>query len=403
MSDTLPKSSEELAFTLVHQTGTSNLPQTASEQQLLLEVVMHNVGQYAYVIERDEHGKGTFRPVFGDFEKLFGYPLSLSNDIDFWFDKIIHPEDKPRFFEAQKQLVPDTFVLHEYRYLHKDGHVIWGRIISRTVLRPTGGTLRYGMFQDITPFREAEQIQAENERLEKALAHEKELSATRAYFINSVMHEFRNPLASILLTSEILERYKEKLNDDEKTTRLHMIRSQILQLRSTLDDMSLIMNDEISRMGFNPKPQDIDAYLREILDQFHNGMGLHHHIMVTNELSDKQVMIDIRLLKYIIPTLLNNAAQYSQENTAICFRVYKQNNKLVFSVQDEGIGIPIQDQPYIFNPLFRGSNVSPTQHGGGLGLTIAKQCVDLHEGKIEFESKQREGSIFRVIVPYICG
>lgn len=371
-----------------------------TEQQLLLELVMQNVGQYAYVIERDEAGKGIFRPVLGDFEALFGYPMSLTNDIDVWFDKVVHPDDKPRFYESQKHLVANSYVLSEYRYVHKDGHVIWGRIISRTLMKPEGGLIRYGVFQDITPFHEAERIQLENERLEKALAHEKELNATRAYFINSVMHEFRNPLASILLTSEILERYKDKISDAEKTTRLHTIRNQVLQLRSTLDDMSLIMNNQVAQLGFHPKPEQIDHYLRELLDNFHNGMGLQHKIVVENDVKLSSLIIDCHLLKYVIPTLLNNAAQYSLENSTIWFRVYQEKDNLVFSIQDEGIGIPQKDQPHIFNPLFRGSNVSPTQHGGGLGLTIAQEAITLHEGKIEFTSDEGIGSIFRVIVPY---
>lgn len=396
--DTPPPPNQAL-FDLIHHEMGNNLSETDNEQRVLLEAVMLNVGLYAYVIERDATGKGIFRPVFGDFEALFGYSLT-TNDIDFWFDKLVHPDDKPRFFASQAVLVPGSFVSHEYRYVHRDGHTIWLRLISRTVVNPNGGFIRYGVFQDITAFRDADRIKEENTRLEIALAHEKELNATRIYFITSVMHEFRNPLASILLASEMLERYSHKISDEEKQKRLHIIQNQVVQMRSTLDDMALIMNNEVKELGFNPEIENLDDYFHNTVDQFRKGMGVHHHVIIENNLPQNWVSVDTRLLKYIIPTLLNNAAQYSEENSKIICRLCVKGNSLVFSIHDEGIGIPLKDQPNIFKPLYRGSNISPSQHGGGLGLTIAQECAALHQGKIEFDSQEGKGTTFRLILPY---
>ncbi|MCU0479929.1 MAG: PAS domain-containing sensor histidine kinase [Anaerolineae bacterium] len=392
-----PPQPNQALFDLIHQEMGNT--QTHNEQRALLEAVMLNVGLYAYVIERDSSGKGIFRPVFGDFEALFGYNL-ITDNIDYWFDKLVHPDDKPRFYASQSVLVPGSYVSNEYRYLHRDGHTIWLRLIHRTVVNPTGGFIRYGVIQDISTFRDADRIKEENARLELALAHEKELNATRNYFITSVMHEFRNPLASILLASEMLERYAHKISDEEKIKRLHIIQNQVIQMRSTLDDMALIMNNEIKELGFNPEPQNINDFIHNAIDLFCKGMGAHHHITLQNNLSQNRVSVDIRLLKYIIPTLLNNAAQYSEEGSKIICQLYIEGHSLVISIQDEGIGIPLKDQANIFKPLYRGSNVSPTQHGGGLGLTIAQECATLHHGQIEFESQEGKGATFRLILPY---
>ncbi|HRF94001.1 MAG TPA: HAMP domain-containing sensor histidine kinase, partial [Aggregatilineales bacterium] len=214
-------------------------------------------------------------------------------------------------------------------------------------------------------------------------------------------HEFRNPLATILLASEMLERYTNRMTEDEKMARLRMIQSEITQLRSTLDDMSLIMNNEVSDMGFNPDVEDADIYFGGLIDHFRKGKGSRHRVVVEDTLPKIPILLDVRLLKYVIPAMLTNAAQYSGQNTTITCRISQDGEHLFFSVTDEGIGIPEADQPNIFKPLFRGSNISPTHHGGGLGLTIAEECIRLHQGRIEFTSKEGQGSTFTAILPYL--
>jgi PAS domain S-box-containing protein len=378
----------------------TSLTNQIRRQAMMLETVMSNVGIYAYTVESKPDGKMRLQVVSGDFEKLFGYPLTSSEDANYWFEKLVHPEDKPRFYANQRKLVPNTFASNDYRYVHKDGHTIWLRLISHTVPAPNG-FIRYGTCYDITPLYNAKIIQLENERLGQALEHEKELNATRTYFINSVMHEFRNPLATVLLASEMLERYKDKMTEDEKMARLRMIQNEIVQLRSTLDDMSLIMNNEVSDMGFNPDVEDADIYFGGLIDHFRKGKGSRHRVVVEDTVPKIPILLDTRLLKYVIPAMLTNAAQYSEQNTTITCRMSHDGEHLFFSVTDEGIGIPEADQPNIFKPLFRGSNISPTHHGGGLGLTIAEECIRLHQGRIEFISKEGQGSTFTAILPYL--
>lgn len=370
------------------------------EQALLLQTIMKHVGLYAYIIEIPNEGERTMRPIFGDFSALFGYPFGKEEKVDYWFDKLVHPEDKARFYAQQKALMPNIIASNTYRYIHRDGHVIWLQVMSQTVSTPEG-MIRYGTAMDVTPLYHAQEVEREKRRLEQALEHEKEVNATRTYFMNSVMHEFRNPLASILLASEMLQRYKDRMSDEEKDKRLRIIQTQIIQLRDTLDDMALIMNNQISQMGFHPISDHIRRYVNDVINRFRDGRAMYHQLILEDTLSSEPHLIDTRLLKYIIPAILRNAVDYSAQGTTILCRLFRDGNTIVFSVKDEGIGIPIDDQPHIFEPLFRAKNVPPAHHGGGLGLTVAQECVQLHGGRIEFHSQEGIGSEFRVIIPYV--
>jgi PAS domain S-box-containing protein len=370
------------------------------QQTMLLETIMVNVGQYAYVIEGKLDGTSTLRFVSGNVDKLFGYDMAESEDAQYWFEKLVHPDDKARFYANQNTLQSNIFSSNEYRYIRQDGQIIRLRVTSQTIPNPDGYT-RYGTFQDVTSLYDSERIHQENEKLARQLEQEKEINATRAYFINSVMHEFRNPLATILLASEMIERYSDKMSEAEKNNRLRIIQNQVMHLRTTLDDMTLIMNNELREMGFNPEPEDADIYFGGLLDRFRKGKGANHRVIIEDTLPKIPVLLDTRLLKYVIPALLSNAAQYSPRNSTIICRLYQDGDHLVFSVTDEGIGIPVDDQPNIFKPLFRARNVSPSHHGGGLGLTIAEECVTMHKGKIEFITQEGVGSTFMAILPYM--
>jgi signal transduction histidine kinase len=80
----------------------------------------------------------------------------------------------------------------------------------------------------------------------------------------------------------------------------------------------------------------------------------------------------------------------------------KNNNQILFKISDRGIGIPEADQANLFEPFHRASNVG-TIAGTGLGLVIVKKCVDLHQGKINVESRAGEGTTFTVSLPFFKG
>jgi len=108
---------------------------------------------------------------------------------------------------------------------------------------------------------------------------------------------------------------------------------------------------------------------------------------------------DINLLQQILSNLLINAVKYSPQNPLIDFSLSLKQGNLIFQVRDRGIGIPENDLAHLFEPFHRGSNVGDID-GRGLGLSILKHCVDLHQGTITVDSKINQGTTVTMAIPY---
>jgi signal transduction histidine kinase len=108
--------------------------------------------------------------------------------------------------------------------------------------------------------------------------------------------------------------------------------------------------------------------------------------------------MDEKLLRHILFNLLSNAIKYSPVGTTIHFELNFQDNEVVFHIQDQGIGIPLDDQKHLFETFHRAANVG-TISGTGLGLAIVKKSVDLHGGQIAVDSEVGVGTRFTVTLP----
>ena len=113
---------------------------------------------------------------------------------------------------------------------------------------------------------------------------------------------------------------------------------------------------------------------------------------------DKMINQCEKLLQHILHNLLWNAIKYSPEGSQVYLKLSYLNNYVIFQVQDEGIGIPEAEQKYLFNSFYRAQNAANIS-GTGLGLTVVKNFVDLHQGHIFVESEVGVGSTFTVILP----
>ena len=113
-------------------------------------------------------------------------------------------------------------------------------------------------------------------------------------------------------------------------------------------------------------------------------------------------MADEGLLQHILANILGNAVKYSPPEQPVEFTVTRCGTNAEFVIRDHGCGIPAADQPRLFTAFYRGSNVGQ-KPGSGLGLVIAKRCVDLHGGTIRCESEEGKGTTFIVNLPLFDG
>jgi len=110
--------------------------------------------------------------------------------------------------------------------------------------------------------------------------------------------------------------------------------------------------------------------------------------------------MDAKLLRHILGNLLSNALKYSPGERAVRFSVHCDPNQITFRIEDQGIGIPQEEQKRMFEAFHRASNAKHLP-GTGLGLAIVKQSVELHGGTVAFESTEGVGTTFTVVIPQV--
>ena len=117
-----------------------------------------------------------------------------------------------------------------------------------------------------------------------------------------------------------------------------------------------------------------------------------------NDMEDVTLYQDEKILELILSNLIGNSIKYSPEDSTIYFRIFPKDKKIIFEVEDEGMGIPQKDQKHIFERYFRAENALLNQ-GTGIGLNIVKVHVENMGGTIFFESVENKGTKFTVTLP----
>jgi two-component system, sensor histidine kinase LadS len=246
--------------------------------------------------------------------------------------------------------------------------------------------------------------QAENDIL-ASLEKEKTVSKMRSRFITMASHEIRTPLAIISSSTGILQNFGDRLNAEKKQQHLQTIQDTIKSMTQLLDDILMINRAETEKMAFNPESGDIIGFCHSLKTEIESSSSKHtidFSLDVGEEMAENTLMLqfDKKLLQQILTNLLLNAIKFSPEHDLIKFSLSRNNNQLIFTISDYGIGIPAAEQANLFAPFYRGSNVSNIS-GTGLGLSIVKKSLDLHKGEINIQSQEGEGTICTVKLPFV--
>jgi signal transduction histidine kinase len=230
-----------------------------------------------------------------------------------------------------------------------------------------------------------------------ALEKERELNELKTKFVSIASHEFRTPLSAILSSASLINQYNERDEKDKVDKHVQRIKSSVNHLTSILNDFLSLGKLEEGVIDINKEP----LILKDFIDTIHEEMSpllkQGQRLEVEFE-SGTEIYSDTRILRNILFNLISNASKYSPEHKTILLKFETRNGKFIISVQDEGIGIPEQDQKHLFDRFFRASNSGNVQ-GTGLGLNIVKRYADLLGGTIAFRSNSEAGSIFTVTVP----
>ncbi len=326
-------------------------------------------------------------------ENLYEQPSS-------WLEAI-HPEDRDRVEAALKGQIQGDYDV-EYRIVQPDNSIRWIRDRAFPVQDAQGQVYRLaGIAEDITSRKQVE------EELYHTLQKERELRELKSRFISMTSHEFRTPLTTIQSSADLLERYRQRFSEEKQLTHLYRIQTAVERMIQMLNDILLLGQAEAGKLEFDPTSVDLVQFCRNLVEDLQLAANpknplseamLEERIRFTCQCQSLPANIDEKLLRQILSNLLSNAIKYSPSGSTVQFNLTYVNDNAVFQIQDQGIGIPPEDQPRLFNSFHRAKNVGTIQ-GTGLGLAIVKQCVDLHGGEITVKSEIGKGTTFTVRLP----
>jgi two-component system NtrC family sensor kinase len=229
------------------------------------------------------------------------------------------------------------------------------------------------------------------------ISYLKQVDRLKSDFVHTISHDLRSPLTSVLGYTELVSRVG--VLNEQQNEFLNRIRSSIESITSLVNELL-----DLSRLeaGFDTRREIVrlENILKFALDTM-DGQFRLNNLTVLSDIAEELPELrgnPIRM-RQLLDNLLNNAAKYSQPGTTIRISLHAEGNLVIFSVADEGPGIPQAEQGRIFEKFYRASNVSEQVGGSGLGLAIVKSIVDSHQGRIWVESVVGKGSTFFVVLP----
>ncbi len=232
-------------------------------------------------------------------------------------------------------------------------------------------------------------------QLQKRISHAENFST-------DLVHEIRNPLASLKSASEILH---DTSDINQRKRLVDILSHDVQRIERLITDYSQMLKDEVALSKEKIKKLDIEPIIKSVVDDFNNLYMLKRGIKISyqNDGKNKYFINGIEnRIEQIIANLLDNAVSFSEDNKDVVVKVSKMNDKKVMiNIVDEGQGFKEKDTSKIFNRFYSNRPDKFGQHSG-LGLNIVKNLVDLHNATIKASNrKDQKGASIEIMFPNV--
>ncbi|GAB6561575.1 HAMP domain-containing sensor histidine kinase [Bacillus mobilis] len=221
----------------------------------------------------------------------------------------------------------------------------------------------------------------------------------RNEFLASVAHELLTPLTYMKGYAKVAKR--DSLTKEEREEYLQIIEDETDSVTDLVQDLFMLVQLEQHQFVIKKQKVILKPFLERMVEKTKTTLTnkqMQLHVYCKDNL---EVCIDERRMEQVMLNLLHNAYQHSPENTSITIRVLTETNSFTISVDDEGEGIPEEDIPHIFDRFYRVDKSRTRATGGkGIGLAVAKEIVELHNGSILVTSQLGVGTNFIIELPF---
>lgn len=246
--------------------------------------------------------------------------------------------------------------------------------------------------------QQQEELKVLSDKLFLSLQGEKELNELKTKFVSMVSHEFRTPLTVIMSSVGIIEQALEIDKPEIANKYIDKITKSVKTMTDLMEDVLIVDKSQSYKLE---KLEKIDfvEFVKNTLNDIQEAYTFDSQVVLLEVKNDiTNFYSDESALKHIVSNLVTNALKYTTNGKDTHITIEEKDDNIIFTVADQGIGIPEDDVKRLFSNFFRASNVGKIA-GTGLGLHIAKQSVDNLFGDIKVSSVVGEGTTFVVTLP----
>lgn len=228
-----------------------------------------------------------------------------------------------------------------------------------------------------------------------------EASRMKSEFVNIVSHQLRGPITNIQWGLDFLTSEKKTMSEEKRDDYFSNLKENVGRMVELVDDLIIVSRLEEGTFPTKKEEIDFEKFVSELIDRFKifaEASNVDIHFSCQKYLP--RVFADPNQIKLVIENLLDNAIRYTKGGGKIEIRCSRQSRRVYCEVKDSGVGIPRDDQKYIFQKFFRSSNaMRKSTHGSGLGLFMTKSIIEKSGGKIWFRSEVGRGTTFYFVLP----
>ncbi len=222
----------------------------------------------------------------------------------------------------------------------------------------------------------------------------KQQDELRKKIISDISHEIRTPL-------NVLENNLEAMIDGifpVTSDRLANLNDEVIRFGRLLDDLNILKEFESENIKLNLEALYLDELIEDICNDFKIAAESKNIKIVFNKQlhADYRIVGDMDKLKQVFINLISNSVKFTESEGKVELRMFIEMNHVVVEVIDEGIGIPKEDLPFIYERLYRADKSRNITEGNGIGLTIVKSILQLHNATIDVESVYGKGTVFKL-------